>query len=108
MTAREINPQLRTVAYNGYLHKGLCPNTGAPCENVAALVMRYSAARDSMPLAGDSRLPQGQATTEKFYQTSDEVHRTFDRSLVDTEACLGGCAIVAAEDQQTIPQPPEQ
>jgi hypothetical protein len=96
MTARDLNPELRNVAYNGYLRKGVCPNTGD-------LSMRLSAARDSISLAGPA------ATTEaSYYQTSDEVHRTFDRSLVDTEACLGGCALVSPGDQQVIPQFPEQ
>jgi hypothetical protein len=62
-----------------------------------------------MPLACLTDLPLGKATTEKFFQRSDKVYRTFDRSLVDTEACLGECVLlVEAEGQQTDPQSSKQ
>jgi hypothetical protein len=70
--------------------------------------MRYSAAFDSLHLVGGLDSPLGKSAVERAYQASDEVHRTFDRSLVDTKACLGGCALVAPEDQQVAPQSPDQ
>lgn len=62
-----------------------------------------------MPLARPADFPLGSATTEAFYTRSDEVHRTFDRSLIDTEACLGRCALlIEPEGQQPDPRHPEQ
>lgn len=107
MVARNVDPELRKVAYSNYLDTGLYPNTGKRCETVGKLSMSLSASRDSIPMAGPRELPLGKATTEAFWQASDEVHRTFDRALVDTEACLGNCAILSVE-QWPDPQSPEE
>ncbi len=93
MSKREITPQVREMGYSSFLNEGLCPNTGLRCDSVIGLKTELSASHDSIALAGPSELPLSQDTTQKFYETSDKVHREFDKALADTAACIGGCAL---------------
>lgn len=95
---REITEQVWNVAIAECFNQGRCPNTGLPCDN-ADQRLTLSGAYDSSGMVGDPESPMGEDTRRKSGAKSDEISKARRRVLSDTEACIGGCALLENQDE---------